>query len=319
MIMIVSKDGNLDGCEGLISCQTLSWFHVLFDGERDAEKAFAFIRNCGFEALDYHFEGLYTATQIREGLCSPIFDRSIDEILEYYRPVREAIDSQGIVISQTHGISPRYLPGNPEMNEYLHTVIEKTLEVCKFLDCPFLVLHPVHKLSREENLELFRKLIPAASKTGVKICMENMFIRGEGENAPFYDADIACGMIDELNASAGQSVFGICYDTGHANITGRDFYEDVLKFGDRLLCLHIHENDGLHDQHLIPYTQKQPKANATCADWEGLYKGLAEIHYRGTINFETHPALRIAPPELKEDVLKLTASVGRYMRKRIKE
>lgn len=315
MNSVVAKD--FHSCEKLISCQTLSWYHTLFDGDKNPEEAFSFICRCGFTAVDYHFEGLYTATQIRERLRSPVFDLPVDSLLEYYKPVKEAMASQGIVISQAHGISPKYLANDPEMNAYLHTVIEKILEVCRFLGCPYLVLHPVHRLSREENLELFRRLIPAARKTGVRICMENMFIRGEQENAPLFDAATACQIIDELNEMAGEKLFGICYDIGHANITGRNLYEDVCAYGERLLCLHIHDNDGLHDQHLLPFSQKKPGEDSPCTDWDGLCEGLAKINYRGPVNFEVHPALRIAPPELKEDILRFTAAIGRYMRTRI--
>ena len=76
------------------------------------------------------------------------------------------------------------------------------------------------------------------------------------------------------NAEAGEDMFGACYNTGHANITGRNFYEDICTPGERLMCLHIHDNDGLHDRHLIPYTQKQPLGDKPDTDWNGLWDGM---------------------------------------------
>ena len=144
-----------------------------------------------------------------------------------------------------------------------------------------------------------------------------MFLRRENRNLPFFDAATTCQMIDNLNASAGETIFGCCYDTGHANLTGRNVYEDICTLGSRLMCLHIHENDGLHDQHLIPYTQQNPLTKAPYADWGGLCKALGQIAYTGPISFEVHPALRAAPPALTEELLKLTASVGQRLRKTI--
>lgn len=297
----------------LVSCQTLGWYHSLFGGEAHAGEALAYIRRCGFDAIDYHFEGVYTANQIRNGVTSPVFDKPLDALLEYYAPLKQAIDTQGIVISQSHGISPQYLTTNRELSTYLRDVIRKSLEVCRFLGCPSMVLHPLRVFDLTENLRLFRELTPAALQAGVTVCLENMFIGNE----PFYDTPTACQIIDRLNDEAGAPVFGACYDVGHANLSGRDLYRDICTLGDRLVCLHIHDNDGIHDQHLIPYTQKVPKESRPCTDWDGVWKGLAEIGYTGPINFEIHPALRIAPPELTEDLLKLAASIGRYIQTRI--
>lgn len=302
--------------QGILSCQSLGWYHTLFGGDRNAEAALSFLERCGFNALDYHFEGVYTAPQIRDGMLSPVFDMPTEALLEYYTPLKQAKDAHGFVISQAHGISPRYVLNNPEMNTYLQGVLVKMLDVCRFLECPYLVLHPVSGLSAEEDMRLLGALIPYAVRAGVTICIENMFRRREDGNTPFYDAPTTCRIIDQLNAEAGGQVFGACYDTGHANITGRDFYEDVCMLGDRLKCLHIHDNNGIRDLHLLPYTQKR-FADGDNADWDGLWKGLAEIGYTGPVNFEIHPALRAVPAELMEDLLKLAAAMGRYILRRI--
>ena len=44
---------------------------------------------------------------------------------------------------------------------------------------------------------------------------------------------------------------GICFDTGHANLSGRfeDFARALLP---RAICTHIHDNDGNSDQHAFP-------------------------------------------------------------------
>lgn len=43
-----------------------------------------------------------------------------------------------------------------------------------------------------------------------------------------------------------------CYDTGHENCFSK--HTDCLtKFGSKLACLHIHDNDGNTDGHMIPF------------------------------------------------------------------
>ena len=298
----------------LISVQTLYWYHKNFGGDQNANEALSFIRSCGFDAIDYHFEGLYSYSEIISGKKNPVYDLPLHELIEYYTPLKNAMKANGISISQAHGISPFYVPGNDDVNEYLYSVMEKIFEVCRFLECPYIVQHPPRDLTPTEIIEISKPLIPSAIRTGVKICLENMFVEGEnGKLLPYFDADDACYIIDTLNDIAGSQVFGFCYDIGHANITERNLYDDVCTYADRLFCLHIHENDGHSDRHLIPYTQ----ANSRPTDWEGFINGLIKIGYKGPINCEVHPALNIVPSELLENTLKFIAGVCGYFRDRI--
>lgn len=41
-----------------------------------------------------------------------------------------------------------------------------------------------------------------------------------------------------------------CYDSGHNNCFDRDF-DYLSNFGDKLICLHLHDNNGLRDQHTL--------------------------------------------------------------------
>ena len=166
---------------------------------------------------------------------------------------------------------------------------------------------------------MYRKLLPAGLRTGVLVCVENMFLRQANGNAPFFDPPTACPYIDLLNNEAGKQVFGFCYDVGHANLSGCDLYQDVCLLADRLICVHIHDNDGYHDQHLLPFTQKDPVSRKNCTDWEGLCAGLTHIRYQGPINLENHPALRDTPKELAKEVLTFAAATARYLQNRVQQ
>lgn len=46
---------------------------------------------------------------------------------------------------------------------------------------------------------------------------------------------------------------GFCYDSGHENAFTPD--ADYLdSYADRLFAMHLHDNDGHHDQHRLPFT-----------------------------------------------------------------
>ena len=81
---------NIGNRQLLLSCQTLGWYHSIFDGEKNVDAALKFIRNCGFDGIDYHFEGVYTITQINNGSRSAIFDQTTTDLLAYYMPLKKA-------------------------------------------------------------------------------------------------------------------------------------------------------------------------------------------------------------------------------------
>ena len=164
---------------------------------------------------------------------------------------------------------------------------------------------------------MYRRLIPAARLTGVKVCLENLFVTRDGRALPraCADAGEACRYIDLLNAEAGCEAFGFCFDVGHANITGRNLAQDVRTLGKRLTVLHMHDNNGVRDQHMLPLTQKSAAGVPT--DWEGFLQALSEIGYAGPLNFETFAAVDMVPAPLQPATLRYVAAIGAYFRDRL--
>ena len=78
-----------------------------------------------------------------------------------------------------------------------------------------------------------------SSEYGVRIAVENM------PSFPFMLGHTA----EEMNELIGNTNLGFCLDIGHANTTGQT--EELIKaFKDRLLNVHIHDNNGEMDEHL---------------------------------------------------------------------
>jgi D-psicose/D-tagatose/L-ribulose 3-epimerase len=75
------------------------------------------------------------------------------------------------------------------------------------------------------------------------------------------------GMIDEPNAC-------VHLDTYHMNIEEKDFYQATRLAGDRLCHYHLCENDrGIPGTGLV--------------DWEGIFRALGEMNYRGNAALES--------------------------------
>ena len=303
------------------SMQTGVWYNA-YGGDANPEPAFAFIRDCGFDAVDFNLNSHIPTGEVRKGNVHGFYDAPVEELLDYYRPVKAAADKAGIAIAQTHGPYPMSVPEFPEVHEYLLTVVEKMCAICELLECPYLIIHPIIVRNRQEewelNMQMYRKLMPAAKKHGVIICLENMFSTENGRKTgrACSNIDDACRYIDTLNEEAGQTLFGFCYDVGHATLTSNDIYEDIKQLGHRLVCLHIHENDAHKDLHQIPYMARQTKKELN-TNWEEFTQALKEIGYRGPLNLESAGSLMLIPEELIEPMVRSSAAVCGYFRKKI--
>lgn len=302
-----------------VSIQTGNWYNKVFDGDKNPDEAFEFIKSCGITTLDYNIDNTLTPAEIRSKELNHFYDADIEELLEYFRPVKESMERNGIFFGQTHASFPLYVEGEDAINDYLIQVIEKQCAVCQYLGCPAIVVHPYScadkEKEREINLSIYRKLMPAGKRYGVKLCLENMFrfLNGHAVGGACATAEEACWYIDKLNEEAGEDIFGYCFDVGHANLCSRDIRQELRTLGHRLTILHIHDNDAKVDSHLIPYTQN----NST--DWEGFIQGLRDINYRGTLDFEVFAALDHLPWELVKPMIKYVYEIGSYIQKRVKE
>jgi sugar phosphate isomerase/epimerase len=302
-----------------IAVNSAHWYN-----EQKPEESIAYIASCGIEAIDYDICELFDATFDEETLTS-FFDKDYEELCQYYDRMKKAMNENGIVFSQWHGLFPIYYPGEDAKNEYLMKVTDTMIALCSYMECPAIVMHPWTGLdiSKEEemqiNLNLYRRMIPAAKKYGVMISLENLFKHYGIDCVEGSCADVteAVRYIDQLNEEAGEEIFGFCLDTGHANIVKKNLYQYVTTLGHRLKLLHINDNPGCDDYHMIPYSQLERSRKNTSINWNEFLRGLKEIGYTGDLNFETHKAIKIFPVEVRKEVIALIASIGRYFRDQI--
>jgi sugar phosphate isomerase/epimerase len=108
------------------------------------------------------------------------------------------------------------------------------------------------------------QLEPYARHHSVRIALENM----HGDNWE---------MLETLLVEYDAGFLGLCFDSGHANLSGHDF-EHLKRLKDRLIAVHLHDNDGLTDQHKIPFSGT--------VDWEALASVIALSSYEGCVNLE---------------------------------
>jgi len=163
-------------------------------------------------------------------------------------------------------------------------LIMKTLEYCRAIDCPILVVHPNNSSSiplgreamKKNSIENLKIIAKKAEDLGVKIALENM-INVEGKRFGSRVSDLK-----EIIRSIGSPYLGICFDTGHANLlafsSNISIRDEIIDAKEYLWTLHIHDNDGSDDQHLPPGDGN--------IDWNMVVEALRETDYKGVFMME---------------------------------
>lgn len=158
------------------------------------------------------------------------------------------------------------------------------------LHCDNMVESGLGKKERtRRNVEKLKVLAQHVKDKDITICLENL--RPHTPDDPELidrNADDLNGIIDAV----GSDRFGICLDTGHLHLTDKDQREFILKAGKRLKALHIANNEGVTDQHMMPYSRGT-------VDFVQVVKTLKEIGYDGLFNLEI-PGERRAPAEVRD-------------------
>lgn len=296
--------------------------NVVFDD--NPLDGFMMLKRAGFSCCDFSLNSYLINKDIYQQNLNRFFDKSVDELIRFFTPHKEAAAKAGIRINQMHMPYPTYVPGaGKEVNDYLwNKVAPKSMEICKFLECHDIVIHgfKLSKLLESEELEwqetakFIDFIAPFAKENGITICIENLYdgLAGHLVEGPCCDARKAAVRIDEFNKKYGAEVLGFCFDTGHANIVGIDFYDFITTLGSRLKVLHIHDNDGIGDLHQIPFTFTKTRENTSSTDWNSFIRALKDTGFNGVLSFETAPVLDAFPEIMKEDTLEFINKIGKY-------
>ncbi|MCI8441713.1 MAG: TIM barrel protein [Provencibacterium sp.] len=288
------------------------------------ERGYRLLREIGFEGIDWNIDHALSPGQLKEGhFPSCIFERPLPEILDHYREEIEAIQKSGLSISQAHAPFPAHVRGIPQSDDYMIEIYKGCIRLCDAVGCKNLIIHGIScspaepELSAGDvdrmNAHLYESLIPVLKQTKVTVCLENLFTHLGGCNFegtcsnPFE----AVRYIDALNEKAGSECFGLCLDTGHLNLLRKNLREYVRILGRRIKALHIHDNDSVNDQHLLPF--------AGTLRWNDFTGAMKEIGYQGDLSFETFNQTRLSRMDIEYIPVFLRAihDIGEIFRERI--
>ena len=126
---------------------------------------------------------------------------------------------------------------------------------------------PLHAEKRQAFLDNLRTVAEYAAPREVSFAVENV-PRGYTRKPT---------RLVQLMTDLDAPNVGVVIDTGHQNIV--DNPVDTLRtIGEHLITLHLHDNHGERDEHLLP--------GRGTVDWNGVVGALNEIDYPGVFMYE---------------------------------
>jgi sugar phosphate isomerase/epimerase len=167
--------------------------------------------------------------------------------------------------------------------------LDDSLRLAVDLGAALLNIHFSVPRQVEEYAVAVQPLVQRCSISGVKLAIENV----PGTSPEDFNRLFA---LLARSAPKGEPVVGMCLDVGHANLhaeTRNDYigYIDRLKPDVPIIHLHLHENHGDRDSHLVIFTGP---AGQDPAGVRALLDRLAQRNYTGNVILEQWPQ----PPEM---------------------
>lgn len=157
----------------------------------------------------------------------------------------------GIRINSVHSpFGPAYDISSPEDDSHERGVdaVLQSIEFASLVQARYVIVHASDVLPEQEIRRLERaravigELSKVASDSGLMLALENL--------PPGYLGHTP-EEIESLLDGADTRAIGVCFDSGHANLSGQ-----FAEYADKLLPLsvttHLHDNDGVEDLHLFP-------------------------------------------------------------------
>lgn len=161
--------------------------------------------------------------------------------------------------------------------------LRSNIDMAALMNIPLAVIHPIAWYSSEvkygdwvrANMAFLSPLVEYARAKGIKLCIENMPSDRETPENHLYGS---CAL--NISSLAEKLGAGICWDTGHANISGYRQSEQMQILKGKIDVLHVHDNGGkgTKDSHMLPFDGN--------VDWEDVAFGMRCSGFEGILDVE---------------------------------
>jgi L-ribulose-5-phosphate 3-epimerase len=198
--------------------------------------------------------------------------------------ILDVCQKEGIVIDSLHaplGSSIDISHLDSGIREHSVQIMKQALHACSELNCSLLIMHLSNRFS-EDDLHSrvvnarhgMEELVPYARHKNIRIAIENLISPASND------------LLSTIIKGNDDPAVGVCFDTSHANVA-KELSSFLSEFGSRVIAVHISDNKGMLDDHMLPYEGS--------IDWSQFMSEFSRSGYPGTFLLEV---------EMRESILK---------------
>lgn len=146
-------------------------------------------------------------------------------------------------------------------------------------------------------LQLLSSCREELQRCGISVLIENSCQKvDEGYycNTALSDAASLIRLVESLQKELPGLSIGVCFNTGIANLTGRNMRAILEDLGEQVKLIHVNDNDGLHDMRQLPYSFTTGRGQKS-TDWMRFVGELIRQSYEGYLVFDTSGLFARAP------------------------
>ena len=205
--------------------------------------------------------------------------------------LRRQIESEGMVVVSFIPAQFRYPTSlcSPSDKVRLDSIvyIKDSIQTAAAFGAPVVSVCPGHTLygqSVADGLDRLRDSLNAIAEFAAGYDMRIAI-----EPADKYETDLVPCCLDglKLTQAMGHDNLGVLLDSGHAHVVGEDAADAIEQMQSRLFLVHIDDNFGERDQHLVP--------GEGTFDFVSMLKALDKIGYDGYLCAELEWGYTIDP------------------------
>jgi L-ribulose-5-phosphate 3-epimerase len=255
----------------------------------------SFLSHHKFNVLDLNFCEMMNPTSVL----------LTDKWVEYVETLKDLRQKHRLTYNQAHAPYTYDLFAlNDDEFANLDFQIKRSIEMAALLEIPYIVLHAATDYdndSLESNVKWLTPYVELATTMGTGLALENLAYDKKGikEYCAYMEEIVV--LIEKINTPNVVA----CYDFGHANLMGTNHRENILTLGKHLKCLHVADNKGLKDEHLMPFHGTVP--------WEECMKALSDIDYKGDFTYEIMFFSENLPKEVHASFLEHAYDVASFL------
>jgi len=205
----------------------------------------------------------------------------------YVKEIRNDLDRHGmrvVSLHTPHGIVPRYgdLGALAEVTRRKGVnTVRRAASALRRLGGEILSVHPgewffTWEEKPDHMRALERSIMEAAeicAERGLRLAVETMRPAEPRIGDDYHD------LLNLIERFPPENV-GICLDTNHANLRW-DLAALVREVGDRLMIMHVSDNDGIEERHWLPFDG--------VIGWAEFCAALVDVGYSGYLVYEINP------------------------------